>query len=419
MPHLTKRLVDATPAGQGQRFIWDDEAKGFGLLVLPSGLKSFVVQYRNADGRSRRLTIGRYGTFTVDQARKEAQAVLVSVAKGGDPVHDRKARKAAPDVNALIDRYLREHVAVHNAERTRAEVRRVVERNIRPALGHLKTGAVTSGDVAKLHGDLGSTPRLANHVLSIVSKIFNLAEIWHLRPAYSNPVRGIRRYDEVKRDRALNADELQRLGQVLAMALDDGLPWIITAEDSKHLPKNVESYRTLPSRTAIYTILLLLFTGARLSEMLTTEWRHFDKAAGTLALPGRKGKERKPHPIGAATIDLIEDLERRGKWLLPRDADPDRHMSKEVVETTWQKVRYHAGLKDVRLHDLRHTAGTIAGQTGSAFLVMHLLRHRNVVTTTRYVNTDADPIREIFDRVGDVLTAGLDPTGTGLKSRKG
>lgn len=284
VPHLTKRLIDGAVAEGKQRFIWDDEVKGFGLLVLPTGVKSFVLQYRNAEGRSRRMTIGRYGPFAVDQARKEAQALIVAVAKGSDPVHDRKARKAAPDVNALLDRYLAEHVDLHNAASTRKEMRRLVGRNIRPAIGHLKTGAAASSDIARLHSDMSDTPRQANFVLSIVSKAFNLAELWHLRPAYSNPTRGIQRYDEVERDRILSGAELERLGKVISQAQTEGLPWIVQAEDRKHLPKDVETRRTLPSQTAIAAILLLLFTGARLSEILTTEWRHFNREARTLDL---------------------------------------------------------------------------------------------------------------------------------------
>jgi integrase len=407
VPNLTKRAIDALAPGKAQAFVWDSETRGFGVLTLPSGVKSFVVQYRNSSGRSRRMTIGRYGTFTVDQARKEAQVILVAVARGGDPAHDRRTKKHAPDVNALLDRYLLEHVDVHNAETTRLEVRRLVDKEIRPRIGHLKTDGANTSDVAKLHGDMQSTPRQANFVLSIVSKAFNLAELWHLRPAHSNPTLGIKRYEEVERERFLTAAELKRLGEVLALARTEGLPWIIKDEANKHLPKNVETFRTVPSRTAIAAILLLMFTGARLSEILQLEWRHFEEDAKTVALPGRKGKERKAHPVSEIVVELLGGTERRAKWVLPRDRDPKRHISKSVVESTWQKLRHHAQLDDVRIHDLRHTAGTIAGRTGNAFAVMHLLRHRNVTTTTKYVNTDADPIRDLSETMGRIIASSL------------
>ena len=417
MPNITKRVIDAAHPNGSQRFLWDAEVKGFGVVILPSGVKSFIVQYRNSSGRSRRMTIGRYGTFTVDQARREAQAVIVDVAKGGDPAHDRRAKKLAPDVNALLDKYLLEHVDKHNAVSTRAEVHRLVKKEIRPRIGYLKTEGVDTSDIAKLHTDMGHTPRQANFVLSIISKAFNLAEIWKLRQPHSNPTRGIKRYEEVERERFLKPGELERLGKVLTMARTVGLPWIVKDVGSKHLPKNVEKFRTVPSATAIAAIMLLMFTGARLSEILRLEWRHFEEDEKTLALPGRKGKERQAHPVSEFVIELLGEAERRGKWVLPRDNDPKRHISKSVVESTWQKLRHHAQIEDVRIHDLRHTAGTIAGKTGNAFAVMHLLRHRNVTTTTKYVNTDADPIRELSEAMGRIIALSLAPQAPQFRER--
>ncbi|MEO4041850.1 tyrosine-type recombinase/integrase [Hoeflea sp. CAU 1731] len=110
-------------------------------------------------------------------------------------------------------------------------------------------------------------------------------------------------------------------------------------------------------------------------------WEHIDLQAGTIALPSRKGGGRRAHPVNTAALSIIAELPKTlgSEWLLPRESDPQRHLSREVLESTWQKVRYHAKLEDVRLHDLRHTVGTFASQAGgNAFLISHLLRRRNI-----------------------------------------
>ncbi|MCB1464562.1 MAG: site-specific integrase [Nitratireductor sp.] len=410
MPSLTKRVVDAITPTDKPVYLWDDELRGFGLQILPSGTKSFVVQYRNAVGRSRRLTIGRYGTFTPDEARKAARDALHVVARGGDPVENRQALKTAPTVADLLDRYLSDHVKRQNAATTQAEVERLVDKHVRPRLGVMKVAGVTTSDIAKLHLAMAGTPRQANFVLSIISKVFNLAEVWGMRPRSSNPVHGINRYAEHERERFLSAAELGRLGETLAEAETKGLPWMIKAKGSKHLRKDVDQRRSVINGEAIAAIRLLLFTGARLSEVLSLRWDDIDLRAGTIALPSRKGGGRRPHPINAAALAILADLPRveGTPWVFPRQSDTSRHLSKEVMESTWQRVRHHAQIEDVRLHDLRHTVGTFAGQAGgNAFIVRDLLRHRGVAMTGRYVNADVDPIRAMSDLVGERIAAGL------------
>lgn len=408
MPALTKRIIDGSQPGDSQRIVWDSELRGFGLLVLPSGTKSFVVQYRNAAARSRRFTIGRYPVFTVDEARKKAMEVLLAAANGQDPLELRREVRTTPNVAALFERYLSEHVAKHNAKTTAAEVGRLVERILKPSLGHLSVKAVATSDMLKLHHELAATPRQANNVLAIASKAFTLAEAWGLRPRASNPVHGIKRYEENERERFLSAPELERLGAALEEASGAGLPWKVKEPASKHLPADP---RTRLNPAGLDAIRLLLFTGARLTEILTLEWVHVDLEAGTVALPGRKGKKRRPHPVSEVVIELLKALakaKRGRRWVLPGDEKGERHVSKTVVEGVWQRLRSHAGLDDVRIHDLRHTVGTVADKVGaSAFLIQHLLRHRNVAITARYVNSDADPIRDVSNRVGDRLSSGL------------
>ena len=125
---LTKRAIDATKPGAREAFLWDDELRGFGLRVKPSGVKTYVVQYRTETGRTRRLAIGQVGRLTPASARKEARELLGKVDKGKDTSAERKVARMAPDVGRLMDRYLSEHVKRHNRASTEAEVNRLIEK---------------------------------------------------------------------------------------------------------------------------------------------------------------------------------------------------------------------------------------------------------------------------------------------------
>ena len=411
MPKLTKRFVESVKASSEDQVIFDDNIPGFGLRVLSSGVRSYLVQYRNRQGRSRRLTIGKHGKVTADGARKDALRIFDAVRAGKDPVAERRAYIDAPLVNDLLDRYLAEHVEKRNRPRTREEIKRLVARHIRPQLGRHKVGAVTRQDVAKLHRELKSTPRQANFVLAVCSKAFSLAETWAMRAEGSNPCTKIERNPENARERFLSADELGRLGNTLRQAESAGLPWKVGPRrpTSKHLAKP-ENRHTLYSRVATAVIELLLFTGCRLSEVLNLRWDQVDLETGTIRLSETKVGRPQIVVINAPARHVLKQL-RKSKasdWVLPSTSDAKRPLSKTAIEAAWQRIRTAAKLEDVRLHDLRHTVGTYAGQSGAnAFLVRDLLRHKNLAMTGRYVNRADDPVRSLSDQVGERIAAGL------------
>lgn len=151
MPKLTIRNIQNIKAGACDVFTWDDELRGFGVRVKPSGRGTFVVQYRNQYKATRRMTLGSVDVLKPEEARRLARAILVKVASGEDPSQDRKDKHTAPTVKELADRYLAEHAYVKKKPKSISTDESNLRNHVLPALGHMKVAAVTRDHVAKLH----------------------------------------------------------------------------------------------------------------------------------------------------------------------------------------------------------------------------------------------------------------------------
>ena len=136
-------------------------------------------------------------------------------AAGRDPAAERDHRKGVITLAELGERFLSDYVPQHCKPSTAYEYNRAVELFINPTLGAHRLTDLVRADVAKFHHELHDRPYQANRALGVLSKMFNLAEEWGLRPDGSNPCRQIKKYRERKRERYLTAEELQRLGAVL------------------------------------------------------------------------------------------------------------------------------------------------------------------------------------------------------------
>jgi len=297
----------------------------------------------------------------------------------------------------LLDRYISEHLEKRNRPTTIRNFKCIVERQIRPEFGQFAVAAVTRQDIDKLHSARAETPRQANIIAAVCSKIFNLAETWGMRPEGSNPCRKIERYRENHRERFLSGEELARLGATLRRAETQGIPW-------------KKGGHTIYRRITTATIELLLFTGCRLSEVLNLRWQQVDFEAGTISLLETKSGSPQMVMMNAPARQVLRELHaaKASEWVLPSVSSLRRPISKSAIEAAWNKLKAAALISDVRLHDLRHTVGTYAGQTGAnAFLVRDLLRHKNLAMTGRYVNRAQAPVRTLSDQVGERIAAAM------------
>src|SRR3954467_9173389 len=208
---LSKAVAEGLAPAEADYVVWDAELPGFGVRVKPSGVKSYVVQYRNrATGASRRKTIGQHGPLlTFHKAREQARIILADALKGNDPVADGRAIRAAPTVRQLALDYLEQHALPKKRKRSVENDRSMLDRIILPRLGGKRVSDVQSRDIHALHVGMKDTPYQANRVLALMSKMFSLAVNWGWRS--DNPVKGIERFHEERRERWLSDDELGRI----------------------------------------------------------------------------------------------------------------------------------------------------------------------------------------------------------------
>ena len=383
---ITKRAVDSLSAPvSGETTLWDDALAGFGVRVRPGGAKTYLLMYRAGAGRSsplRKMTIGKHGSpWTPDTARTEAKRLLGLVAGGADPAAVKSKQREAETIADLAARFLAEHLKTKRKERTVAEYQRLLDRLILPAIGMKKVADVTRADIARLHHACRDTPYQANRVLAVLSKMFNLAEMWGIRPDGSNPCRHVERNPERGRERMLSAAELARLGD--ALAAYDGSPYVPAA------------------------IKLLLFTGARLSEILGLQWNYIDIERGEARLPDSKTGAKTVHlpPPALAVLATLDRVEGNPHVILGQK--PGTALVN--LEKPWRAIRKAAGLPNVRLHDLRHAFASIGAAGGDSLLVIgKLLGHSQVATTERYAHFALDPIRAAAASIAGRIASALE-----------
>ncbi|MFZ1727516.1 MAG: site-specific integrase [Albidovulum sp.] len=387
---LTKTAVDQADVRAVRYSISDTEIPGYKLVVSPSGKKAFYLRYRVVGGRGgtiREPKIGDFGAITAERARSIALDWVAIIRQGGDPSGARQERRAAPTMSVLFQRYLSDHARIHKKAGSIANDEMLIKNLLQPALGNRKVAEVSRSDISTFHQKHGQTPYQANRALALLSKAFSLAEVWDWRPDGSNPTRHVKKYPEEKRQRYLSGAEFARLGAVLRQAEGDGyLPTTNLRGGSKivrHVP--ISPY-------VVAAIRLLLFTGARRGEILGLRWDWVDLEESKLRLPDSKTGSKTIY-LDDAALDVIRALpENRGNPFVIAGGKPGCALVN--LKDPWEVIRTAAALKNVRIHDLRHSFASIAVSGGLSLpIIGALLGHTQPGTTARYAHLADDPLR--------------------------
>ena len=367
---LNQRRVDALKPRKSAYDVRDCDLKGFGVRVLPSSAKHYFVHTQH-QGRRVWKIIGDAGAIGIDEARDQARTMVASVRKGNDA-----EAAPAPDIpfETVADEVFRRYA--RNWKPSTLKVNQgYYRKQILPWFEGCPITDITATDVRRWFASLHETPVAADRSAPILSVIMRQAEVYGYRTEGTNPCAGIKRYRRQGRERFLSASELRRLGEALALHEADQ-----------------------PQAVAI--IRLLLLTGCRKGEIVSLKWR--DYREGKLFLRDSKVGPRTVW-LSSAARAILDGLPRETPWIFPSPRT-DSFLSAQTVGMVWHRVRAEAELRDVRLHDCRHTYASMALAQGETVLTIgRLLGHRDPATTLKYTHLSDSTVREATDALGAIL----------------
>lgn len=422
---LTRTTCDRAAPRDEQYEVWDCELAGFGLRIMPSGVKSFIVRYRvDGGGRTakrRTFTLGRYGALTVEQARKQGKAVLGSVANGGDPGEKRMAKRGELLMSQLRDLYEKRGCIIQRGRRigvpmkplTKQYTMARIDHHIVPLLGRKRLGDIKIADVEQFVKDVtdGKTakdekvgPRkriivrggegAARKVVRDLSAMFSFA--MRLELADRNPVENaaVRKTDN-ENERFLSLEEVSRLGQAFDRLEAEGVN-----------PKAVAIAR------------LWALTGCRRNEIAGLKWSEVDLERGFLQLEGSK-TGRSFRPLGRAAIEILRGIERQegSEFVFPAGKGESFFQGTKNI---WPKVKTLSNLPDVTPHTLRHTIGSTSISAGQALAMTGaILGHRNPRSTAIYAHVQMAPAKRAAERTSGKIAKALGRTPAAPAKRRG
>jgi len=373
---------------EADQTIWDTSVIGFGARRQRSEAITYFLMYRGPDGKQRRHTIGRHGPFTPDKARERAKTLQGKVAEGTDPAIEKSRDKAAASIAELCDRYLQDARAGRLLTKRRVGKKPStldtdegrIERHIKPLLGEKKIASVSRDDVENFMHDVatGKTATrqpsgklrgislvrggkgTASRTVGLLGAIFTYAVKKGMRP--DNPVRGVVRFADQKRERRLADGEYPLLEKAF---------------------KTCEAENMWPP--AILAAKFLLMTGWRRGEVLGLKWSDLDLERRTAILSDTK-TGRSVRPLSQAACEIIKAAIQTTEFVFTA-ARGDGAMN--GLPRFWTKILAAGQLSsDITPHVLRHSFASLASDLGlSEPTIATLIGHKGHSVTSRYVHS--------------------------------
>jgi integrase len=368
-----KSISDIPTPPTGRRaYYYDLKVSGLCVCVTDKGNKTFY-SYKKINGRPERIMIGKFPDLSIEQARGQAGEINSRIANGENPNDLSRAKRAELIFADLFQKYMQQHSMLH--KKSWKEDQGQYDRYLKK-FAHKKISHIDKSDIQRLHHETGENKGhyAANRLLALLQSVFNKAIEWGLWEG-ANPCYGIKRFKEKSRDRFLQPDELPRFFEALANEPND----------------TIRDY-----------FFLSLLTGARRANVLAMRWDQLNFERKEWRIPVTKNGDPQTIPLVKGAHEIL--LARQGngsEWVFP-----SKGKTGHLVEpkTGWQRVCNRAGIKEVRIHDLRRSLGSWQASTGANLSIIgKTLNHKNVSTTAIYARLNIDPVREAMEKATSAM----------------
>lgn len=373
--NFIKKSLDALPLpGAGKRlYVYDTKVRGLELMVTPQGTKSFKV-YRKFNNKPIRVTLGKYPEMTIENARREAQKIINELNTGKNPNNEKKKLRDETNFKELFTLYMERH------SKKEKKTWKYDERDVPRFLGQWfqrKLSAITKQEIQELHEKVRSVNGLyqANRLLSRIHGIYNKAIEWGWEGA--NPAQGIKKFKEKSRARFLHPDELPRFFESLDAEQNDTI------------------------RDYIY---VSLFTGVRKTNVLEMRWEDIYLERREWLVPDTKNGEPLRVHLIEQVVDLLKTRQTKygqGAWVF-EGTGATGHLVEP--KAGWKRILNRAGIKELRIHDLRRTLGSWQAATGAnSYMIGHSLGHKSPQSTAVYARLNLDPVRDSVEKATQAM----------------
>ena len=382
MSNLNDKFIKSLPTPENKhKIFWDDRLIGLGIRITNNNTRSFVLRYV-INGRERKYTIGGYPELSCTAAKEMATKLKGEVIKGHDPLDEKKIMSNMPTFKEFSVDFLKAKERILRKSTLEDYRKYFLEGHIFPKFSSRKIDSITKKEIEMFHASFAKTPRMGNRTLQLLGVMFNTAVSWGI--VEKNPIQGIKKFSEQKRERYLSQEEVLHLMKALDTEVD---------------------------QTNSNIVRLILLTGSRKSEVLSARWQDFNfffdekkkKWIGVWTKPAFLTKQNKSSriPLNQWTIDILRSMERRSDFLFPNDQTGKHTLD---IKRFWKKICLKSGIKNARIHDLRHTFASILISKGVPLeVIMPLLGHANIKTTQRYSHLLDENLKQATEKLDSVV----------------